>query len=259
MMAQRMDRERLYKSYAAFGFGRATGIQLPGESSGNLRPLNRWSVYSIDSLAQGYEVMVTPLQMARAFAVFGNDGRLPDINLVKGKLDSEGNIVSTNHRRSWEELPQVVRPESAATMRRILADVPVRGTAVASQRSVPNWHVWNVFGKTGTSHISEGRAGYSDTRFNATFIGGAPMEDPRIIVAFTVHEPDRSLGNQGGRVASPSAISIMARSLEYMQVPPSPELTPPPQEIIANLSNYNPNVYRKPQQQANARNVSSSQ
>jgi hypothetical protein len=107
------------------------------------------------------------------------------------------------------------------------------------------WNVWNIFGKTGTSHISEGKLGYSGNRYNSTFIGGAPYEKPRLVIAMTIHEPDRSQGHYGGTVSGPAAIDILASSLQYLQVEPSPELPLPPQELIAKLANFQPNVYKK--------------
>jgi cell division protein FtsI/penicillin-binding protein 2 len=125
-------------------------------------------------------------------------------------------------------------------MRRILTDVPVRGTA-AGVRS----ESWNVFGKTGTAHISQGKGGYSETRFNSSFICGAPAENPRLVIVFIVHEPDTSIGHYGGAVAAPPAVRLMDRALTYLEVPKSPELQPPPPEIASHLWEFNPGAYAR--------------
>ena len=83
---------------------------------------------------------------------------------------------------------------------------------------------WTIFGKTGTAHISQGRGGYSDTKFTSSFLCGAPAEKPRLVVAFIIHEPDKSIGHYGGAVSAPGAKRLIERSLAYLQVPPSPRL-----------------------------------
>ena len=205
-------------------------------------------------------MMVTPLQLARAFSAYANGGRLPNVRLVKGVLDVDGNVVSNRPTADFSSLPQVVSTDAASKIRRILADVPLRGTATSIKRvlpgtntfEVPTWPVWNIFGKTGTSHISEGKAGYSKTRYNSTFIGGAPFENPRIVIAMTLHEPDRAIAHYGGTVSAPAGARIIGRTLAYMQVSPSPEMAPPPPEIAAHLANYQANVYHKPTPKAAA-------
>ena len=96
---------------------------------------------------------------------------------------------------------------TAAEVKRILCDV-------ADPRHRPGHrhakHVWNIFGKTGTAHISEGKAGYSETKFNSSFIAGAPAEDPRLVIAFIIHEPNRSLAHYGGWVAAPGRPGVEA-------------------------------------------------
>jgi cell division protein FtsI/penicillin-binding protein 2 len=133
---------------------------------------------------------------------------------------------------------------TAAEVKRVLCDVLVRGTAASSgARS----KTWNLFGKTGTAHISiKGGKGYSDSKFTSSFLVGAPAEDPRLVVAFIIHEPDRKIAHFGGAVAAPGAGRLMDRALTYLQVPPSPDLEPPPAYIANKLYNFNPNAYRWP-------------
>jgi cell division protein FtsI (penicillin-binding protein 3) len=240
MLGERMGNPKLYEALSGWGFGRPTGIELPGENGGRLNPLREWTKYSTESVAQGYEVMVTPLQLARGFCAYANGGKLVQPTLIRGTLDPEGHTVSRHKPGDLDMMPEVIDPTTAAEMKRVLSDVVVRGTA-SSARS----DTWNVFGKTGTAHISEGKHGYSATRYNSSFICGAPAEDPRIVAAFIIHEPDKSLAHYGGAVAAPGAVKMLERTLAYLQVPPSPELVPPPPSIAKVLYAFDPKVYKQ--------------
>jgi cell division protein FtsI/penicillin-binding protein 2 len=240
MLGERLGNTRLHTALAGWDFGRPTGVELPAENGGKLNPLAKWSHYSTESVSQGYEVMVTPMQLCRAFCGYANGGRLVTPHIVKELVDPDGTIETPGARPDFDALPQVIAPEVAAEVRRILTDVPIRGTAEGSgTRSM----VWNIFGKTGTAHISEGKAGYSLTKFNSSFIAGAPAENPRLVIAFIIHEPDKSKGHYGGNVAGPGASKVIQRTLEYLQVPASPDVPLPPSDVAAVLHGYNPKVY----------------
>ncbi|HEV7301756.1 MAG TPA: penicillin-binding protein 2 [Tepidisphaeraceae bacterium] len=247
MLSERMGNPRLYKAITSFGFGRPTGIELPGEDRGTVHPLNKWTKFSTDSVAQGYEVMVTPMQLARAFCAYANGGRLITPRLVKGVLDSEGNIIARPTKPNANLLPEVIDPTSAAWMRRVMCDVMIRGTGSGARS-----RTWNVFGKTGTAHISQGLAGYAADKYTSSFIGGAPAEKPELVIAFIIHEPDRAFAVKnnmsyfGGAVAAPGAVASLERALAYLQVPPSPDITLPPPHVASVLFNYNPKQYAKP-------------
>jgi cell division protein FtsI/penicillin-binding protein 2 len=249
MLGERMGNTRLHRALAGWNFGKATGIELPGENPGRLNPLSKWIAYSTESVSQGYEMMVTPLQLARAFCGYANGGRLITPHLIKGILDADGNVVVRANRTKLNMLPQVIDPVTAAEVKRILADVPIRGTAssVPGVRSM----VWNIFGKTGTSHISLGKAGYSDTRYNSSFIAGAPAENPRLVIAFVVHDPHAPVAF-GGIIAAPGASQVLQRSLAYLQVPASPDLPLPPPSIANLLYSYDPKVYSRVEKVASA-------
>lgn len=238
MMGMRMGATNVRRALAGFEFGQATGVELPGEDPGLLPPLRLWKRDHVVSASQGYAIMVTPLQLARGFSAYANGGRLVQPRLVKGILDPEGNIESLASAPDLRSMPQVIDPVTAAQMKRILCDVTVRGTARGARS-----RTWNIFGKTGTAHISEGRAGYSATRFNSTFLGGAPAENPRLVIALVVHDPDRSIAHYGGTVSAPGAGKILERALSYLQVPASPDLPVPPPHIANVLFGYNANLY----------------
>ncbi|HEV8604416.1 MAG TPA: penicillin-binding protein 2 [Tepidisphaeraceae bacterium] len=233
MLAERMGNAKVREGLALFGFGRPTGLELPGEDEGRLNPLKKWNHFSTESVAQGYEMMVTPLQLARAFCVYANGGRLVRPRLIQGILDADGNVVAKERAQALEMCPQVVDAVTAAQVRRILCDVVIRGTAQGKGSKY-----WNIFGKTGTAHISMGKRGYDQNLFNSSFMGGAPAEDPKIVVAMVIHEADRKLGHFGGTVSAPAAVRVIERTMGYLQVPQSPPLPPPPADVTGVLQGY---------------------
>jgi cell division protein FtsI/penicillin-binding protein 2 len=242
MLGERLGNPRLFKALSSWNFGKPTGIELPGENGGRIYPLSKWRNFSTESVSQGYEIMVTPMQLCRAFCAYANGGRLVTPHLIKGMLDADGNVVARYQHTELNQLPEVVDAVTAAEVRRILCDVPIRGTAHGTgTRSM----VWNIFGKTGTAHISEGKAGYSTTKFNSSFIAGAPAENPRLVIAYIIHEPDRAKAHYGGWVAAPGASRVLQRSLAYLQVPPSPDLPLPPPSVANVLYEYDPAVYSR--------------
>lgn len=234
MLGERLGNARLYAAITRFGFGRQTGIDLPGENPGKVNPLKKWTSFSTESVSQGYEVMVTPLQLARAFCAIANGGRLVHPHLLRGTLEAEGQILSKSGLPDFESLPQVLDPATVTELRRILCDVVVRGTAHGCRSTV-----WNISGKTGTSHISEGKSGYSPTRYNSSFMACAPAEDPRLVIVLIVHDPGTAQ-HFGGAVAAPAACRILEEALTYLQVPASPPLPQPPPQIASKLWSFQP-------------------
>lgn len=237
MLGERMGNEKLHDALKSFGFGRMTGIELLGENPGKVNPLSKWNKYSTESVAQGYELLVTPLQIARAFCAYANGGHLIEPRLIKGTLDADGNLISRTEPKQLRLQPQAIDRLTSLAMKRILCDVVVRGTASRARSAT-----WNIFGKTGTAHIG-GKGGYSDSKLNSSFMGGAPAEQPRLVIAMVIHEPDKSLGHYGGVVSAPAAGKVLERSLAYLDVPSSPNLPPPPPAIANVLWNYNEKLY----------------
>lgn len=248
MLGERLGNAKLHAAITSFGFGSPTGIELPGEDSGRVNPLRKWNKYSTESVSQGYEVMVTPLQLARALCAYGNGGRLVQPHLIKGIMDSTGDILQQTRPASLVNLVQPVDSATADEIRRILCDVPIRGTATGARSKI-----YNIFGKTGTAHISEGKSGYSQTRYNSSFIAGAPYENPRLIVAFTVHDAQRSLGHYGGTVCGPATRRLLERALTYLQVPESGDLPLPSPQMARVIYDYRPQLYAKPAPSKSAR------
>lgn len=238
MLGERMGNQKLHEALTSFGFNRPTGIELPGEDPGMVNPIKKWNKFSTESVSQGYELMVTPIQLARAFSAYANGGRLVTPRIVKGVLDADGGVVARTSKTDLQLLPQAIDPVTAAQVKRVLCDTVIRGTAQKARSKT-----WNIFGKTGTAHVSHGKAGYSDSAYTSSFIGGAPAENPQVVIAMIIHEPDKAKAHFGGTVSAPAACAALERVLAYQQVPASPNLPVPPPQIANVLYNFDPRVY----------------
>ena len=241
-LGQRLGNRGLFLNLTSFHFGQKTGIELPGEDSGLINPLKKWTRYSTESVSQGYEMRVTPLQLCRGMCAYANGGRLVDPHILQGTVDAQGNVVSDIEHKTFSQFPQVIDPDTAATVRRILCDVLVRGTAMKARSSI-----YNIFGKTGTAH-SAINGQYNEENYTSSFIGGAPYENPRLVIAVVIHNPDKSLAHYGGIVAAPAASAILDQALQYMQVPPSGDLPLPSPNIANVLYAYDAKQYEKPKE-----------
>ena len=207
-VALKLGEEDLYRYACSFGFGEKTGIDLPGEIKGILRPLNKWSKYSIIALPIGQEIGATPIQNICALAVIANGGKYVKPYLLKEVRNSEGMVV----RQTRTESKQIISVKTALTLTSILKDVVKKeGTAFSA-----NVYGYSVAGKTGTAQkIVAGR--YSHSKFVASFIGYGPADNPKIIVLVMLDEP-KSL-YYGGLVAAPAFKEITRRVLAYLEVP----------------------------------------
>lgn len=238
MLGEQIGKQNVYNALSTFHFGQPTGIDLLGEDGGLIKPVAKWGNSDLVSAVQGYSIMVTPLQLARGMCAYANGGHLMQPRIVEGVLDDDGNVIERAAKPTLASTPEVIDPATAAQVRRILADVPVRGTATAARSKT-----WNIFGKTGTAHISGGKDGYNEDKYTSSFVGGAPYENPRLVIAMIIHEPDRKLAYYGGTVSGPSASKALERCLSYMQVPASPPLAPPPPQIAKLLWGFDPKLY----------------
>lgn len=237
-IGERMGNPKLHASLTQFGFGKPTGIELPGENGGLVRGTEKWSKLSADSLVMGYELMVTPLQLAQATSAIANGGMLVKPTVVRGLVDEKGDVTAL--RSAGTVSQRALSEETSAEIRRVLADVMVRGTGTRARSDT-----YNVFGKTGTAHLTEkGKRGYSPNQYTSSFVGGAPLEHPRLVVAFVIHRAEKK-GRQyfGGTTAAPGASMVLERSLKYLDTQASPRLELPPNAIIGRLHNYNERAY----------------
>jgi cell division protein FtsI/penicillin-binding protein 2 len=209
---------RLYHYITSFGFGAASGILLPGESRGMLRPVARWERLSVTRLSIGHELLVTPLQMGMAVAGIANEGRLMLPLLVDRLEDEQGRVV-------WKNQPTVVRqvisPAAARqTIEAMKAVASPEGTAPKAKLE----H-FTVAGKTGTAQKCVNGA-YDSGRYVSSFFGFFPADHPQLCIGIVLDDPDPKRGYYGGEVVGPIFKAMAEQIANYLRLPP--ELTPEP-------------------------------
>jgi cell division protein FtsI/penicillin-binding protein 2 len=216
-IGQKMGKQMLYNGLKSFGFGQPTGIDLPGEGTGVLWPMSRWTGYSVTRIPFGQEISVTGLQIARAFSILANGGRPIRPYVLKAVIDNDGNVVE--FKRPGLPAGVLIKPEVAKWMtEEALTGVVKEGTGKKAALKK-----WQVFGKTGTANIAKtGERGFSENEYVASFVGGAPANDPKVVVLVSVRKPNRRLGKgyTGGTVAAPVVAGILDKTLTYLKVPP---------------------------------------
>jgi cell division protein FtsI (penicillin-binding protein 3) len=207
-----VGRERYYRYVSAFGFGQPTAVGLPGESRGQLRPPERWSGLSLASLSIGQELSVTALQMLAAVAAIANDGRLMQPRIVRAVVDQDGREL---RRFPPEAVRQVVSPETAATLRQILAAVVAQGTG--AKAAVEGYA---VAGKTGTAQKLDPVARvYSRKPGVLSFVGFVPADAPRLAMFVMLDEPKTVAW--GSEAAAPLFALVAAQVLRHLGIPPA--------------------------------------
>jgi len=206
-----LGRDRYYRYMTAFGFGAPTGIGLAGESRGMLREPPRWSALSLPTMSIGQEVSVTALQMVAAFGAIANGGVLMQPRLVRSLFDAEGRETRRFEPRA---IRQVVSPETAHTLTRLMTQVVAAGTghnaAIAG---------YEVAGKTGTAQkLDPVTRRYSRNPGVLSFVGFAPADEPRLVMLVMLDEPKNE--KWGSEAAAPIFSAIGAEVLRYLDVQP---------------------------------------
>jgi cell division protein FtsI/penicillin-binding protein 2 len=220
-IGQRLGKEKLHRGLELFGFGRRTGVDLPGETEGFLRGPGQWTGYSVTRIPFGQEITVTAMQLIRAYCMLANGGHSVRPYVVRAVVDNDGNIAKMRRGQNTG-VGFVVKPEVAKwIVTEALVGVVNEGTGKRAKLEK-----WQVFGKTGTANIAKtGERGYSDQHYVASFVCGAPAEDPAVVVLVSIRKPNKRLGKgyTGGAVASPVAAKILEKTLTYLKVPPRVE------------------------------------
>ncbi len=210
-VAQRLGKENFARYVRAFGFGAPTGIELPAESGGQLRPVQRWSALSLPSMSFGQEVGVTGLQVTMAAAAVANGGYLMKPLLVARVEDASGRVTR-------DAKPVVVRrvlePDTVDRLGEMLRTVVAEGTG---RRAKVEGYV--VAGKTGTAQKIDGSGRYSMIDHVASFVGYVPAARPALVILASLDTP-RGPANQGGDVAAPLFSRVAEGALRVLAVPP---------------------------------------
>lgn len=226
-LALKVGQDRFYQYVRDFGFGSRTGAELPGETRGLLRPVNRWSGSSIGSIAIGQEVGVTPLQLVSMVSTMANGGvYLPPHVLMSGPVGrANGQSATPLHPSPFkpgEELPDPLPPGAhrvlstmtAAQMRKMMEGVVLYGTGKQAQLNG-----YSSGGKTGTAQkIDPATHLYSKTMHIASFAGIAPVNNPVISVAVIIDSP-KGASYYGASVSAPVFAEVAQQVLEYLGVP----------------------------------------
>jgi cell division protein FtsI (penicillin-binding protein 3) len=215
--------ETIFHFTDMFGFGSKTGIDLPGEGKGVLRPTQKWSAISIGAISIGQELGVTPIQVLRMMSSFANGGYLPSPHCVARVSDGSGQLRPTVFPEP-QELP--VKHSTIQTLREFLEAVVQSGSGTLAQ--IPGYR---VAGKTGTAQKIGHSGSYADGGYIASFVGYAPAERPAFSMICILYEPKKEF--YGGRVAAPLFGKIGQQVLKYMDIPPSQVLDRPVLEANA--------------------------
>jgi len=195
----------------AYGFGAQTGIELPGESRGLKKPVNRWSKVSIGAMSMGQEIGVTAVQVVSMVSTIANDGVYTPPRIVAGELPPNAGPKPVVFHPPQQH--RVISTMTAAQMKKMMESVVLDGTA---RRAILDGYT--VAGKTGTAQkVDPATGAYSKTKYVASFVGFAPVNNPAISIAVIL---DSAQGlHQGGQVSAPVFRRVAQQVLEYLHVP----------------------------------------
>jgi cell division protein FtsI/penicillin-binding protein 2 len=206
-IGQRLGAKRFDWWVRRFGFGRPTGIELPGEERGIVLPYDRYSGSSMGNLPIGQGESVTSIQIAQAYSAIANGGVLRRPQILR-KVDGEPAPRPAGKR--------ILSNATASSLRGMLKGVLAPG-GTAAEVHIPGYE---LAGKTGTANKVDATTGeYSQSRYVASFVGFAPADDPKLLISIMVDEPQG--GIYGGQVAAPAFGKIAAFALPYLDIPPT--------------------------------------
>ncbi|KVQ43992.1 cell division protein [Burkholderia territorii] len=205
-LALNLPAETIWNKYQEYGIGRAPELTFPGVASGRLRGYKRWRPIEQATMAYGYGLSMSLLQIAQTYTAYAGDGTLHPVSLLKNGSDPQTIDAHRGHR--------VTSPQTAAAIRAMLESAVGEGGTGRRARV----DGYRIGGKTGTARKQVG-ATYAKGKYRALFAGMAPMSNPRLIVAVMIDEP-RGKGYYGGTVAGPVFSSVTSGSLQLLGVPP---------------------------------------
>jgi len=227
-VAEKLKKDRYFKYIDRFGFGRPTGIDIPGEASGMVRSPDGWSSIDLATHAFGQGIAVTPMQLVMAYGAIANGGFLMRPFVVRRVVAPDGEVLVANQSHV---VRRVVSEKSAHLLTSILKGVVSDG-GTGLMASVEGFE---VAGKTGTAHKPDlTHGGYSAKKRVASFVGFVPADDPRLVLLIIVDEPEGNV--YGGVVAAPAFRDIARGALRHLGiVPDKPEALPLPQATEGTL------------------------
>lgn len=217
LASERVTATQLYQYMRAFGYGEKTGVGLPGESPGILKPVDQWSGTDRYAIAFGQSVSVNALQTASVYATIANGGVRVTPNLIAGTTDDKGAFTPSARPSSR----RVIKQSTASELTRMLEGVTTKeGTAPEAQ--IPGYR---VAGKTGTAQKVNPNCGcYTGGGYTSTFVGFAPAENPQLVVEVVLQKPQK--GYYGGEVAAPVFKDVMSFALQSRRIPPTGSKSP---------------------------------
>jgi len=216
-IASMLGAQRLYDYQRAFGLGEATGIGVPGEANGLVQPPDNWSSSSYGSIPIGHGVAVTPMQMAAVYCAIANDGVWIQPHIIKETIAPDGSVAPGQPPNTH----RVISSENAAALRQIMEAVTTVDDATGVTARLAGYR---ISGKTGTGQqVKDGKYIPGEV---ASFIGMAPADQPKYVIAVFAHTP----GGGGGAIAGPAFSAMMNYTLRHFKVPPTS--TKPPEFVI---------------------------
>lgn len=218
-LALSVGEQKFYEYIRRFGFGERTGVELPGEINGVIRPPQSWSKISITRIPMGHEVGVTPLQMTSAMATIANGGKLITPRVVKSITSADGKTIT---EFTPTTVRQVISPQTARQLAEALRGVVSdRGTAAAA--AVPGFI---IAGKTGTAQKVDPHGGYEHGKYVVSFSGFLPADHPEFVGLVVLDDAKTATPelNYGGMVAGPIFSRIAEKAARYLDLEPHPEL-----------------------------------
>jgi cell division protein FtsI (penicillin-binding protein 3) len=221
-IALMLGRDRLHAAFSRFGFGAKTGIELPGEQRGMMRPGRTWREIELATISYGYGLTVTPVQVAAALAAIGNDGEYRAPRIVDAVIDRDGQVIAA----PTPEPSRAISARAARELRRMMVSVFEGGKQAGTAHSivVPGFVCG---GKTGTARKWDPKLKeYATNRHLSSFAGLAPIDGPRLAIVVFVDEPSGG-DYYGGKVAGPVFARVASEALRYLGVPGRSLACPP--------------------------------
>ncbi|MBF0209714.1 MAG: penicillin-binding protein 2 [Desulfamplus sp.] len=219
-LSELMGKKMLFDTLSSFGFGKKSGIGLPGDSSGTLSDYKRWSKIDTAAISFGQGMATSSLQLITGISAIANGGLLVKPRIIKEILSPNGEVKK---EFKTEPVKQAISKETAQIIRDMMRSVVEPG-GTGTNAAIEGY---SVCGKTGTAQKASKTGGYSKDKYTALFVGFAPQERAQLVVLVVVDEPPRS--HYGGVVAAPAVKSIMSESFNYLKIPPDmPSLTATP-------------------------------